>query len=191
MGTKEFNFIDTIIAKLRLRKVLKYVKKGDTVLDFGCGYHAHFLRKISPLIKNGVGVDYDVDEVAIVPHIELKKLQFRSKLPFPDATFDKVFMLAVIEHFTPDVGKRLMNEIARILKNGGSLILTTPTPSSKKTLEFLAYSLKIISQKEIADHKKYYSRDDFMSTSENTQLKLVRYDTFQWGINSLVILKRE
>src|SRR3989344_4333341 len=126
MGTKDFNFIDNIISKLRLRKVLPFVKQGDIVLDFGCGYHALFLNEISHIIKKGVGVDYDVDEISHTHNIELKKLRFINKLPFPDKSFDKVFMLAVIEHLSPESGKRLMSEISRILKKGGKLVLTTP-----------------------------------------------------------------
>lgn len=190
MGTKEFNFIDTIISKLRLKKVLPFVNKGDTVLDFGCGYQASFLKEISHLVKKGVGVDYDVDEISVAHNIELKKLQFKSKLPFPDRSFDKVFMLAVIEHLEPETGGRLISEISRILKKGGSLVLTSPTPCSKRLLEFLAFRLKIISDKEIADHKKYYSREDFAEFSKTTDLKLTEFRTFQFGINSLVVLKR-
>ena len=189
MGTKEFNFIDIIISKLRLKKVLPFVKRGDSVLDFGCGYQASFLKEISHLVKKGIGVDYDVDETSIAHNIELKKLRFKSKLPLPDKSFDKVFMLAVIEHLALETGRRLFDEISRILKKGGSLILTTPTPKSQKILEFLAYRLKLISDREIADHKKYYSRNDFEVIAETAGLKLVTYETFQWGINSLVIFK--
>src|SRR3989338_7660506 len=139
MGTKDFNFIDTIISKFRLQKVLPYVKQGDTVLDFGCGYQASFLKEISHLVKKGVGVDYDVDDSSIAHNIKLKKLRFISDLPLPDKSFDKVFMLAVIEHLTPKTGRRLICEISRILKKGGNLILTTPTPKAQIILEFLAF----------------------------------------------------
>jgi hypothetical protein len=44
METKSFNKLDEFIANWRLSKVKKYVSKGDTVLDFGCGYQAYFLN---------------------------------------------------------------------------------------------------------------------------------------------------
>ncbi len=45
-------------------------------------------------------------------------------LPFEDKTFDTVLNVRVLEH-TPEPG-RLVLEMARVLKNGGLLILTAP-----------------------------------------------------------------
>jgi predicted SAM-dependent methyltransferase len=47
------------------------------------------------------------------------------KLPYPDGTFDHVLFCEVLEHFTND-SLPAMRELRRVLKPGGSLILTTP-----------------------------------------------------------------
>jgi SAM-dependent methyltransferase len=49
-------------------------------------------------------------------------------LPFPDATFDKVFSVSVLEHVSPPRGGDLlaMKEIARVLRPGGCLAATFP-----------------------------------------------------------------
>lgn len=190
MGTREFNFIDVLIANWRLRKVYGYATKGDTVLDFGCGYQAFLLRRISPIIKKGIGVDYDVKNGYVSNNVVLKKLRFSSKLPFKSSSFDKIFMLAVIEHFSPYTAKRLISETDRILKKGGYLVLTTPAPRSQILLEFLAFRTKLISEEEIADHKKYYSRHDLEDLAGKTRLKLVSFDTFQFGFNSFAVLRK-
>jgi ubiquinone/menaquinone biosynthesis C-methylase UbiE len=45
-------------------------------------------------------------------------------LPFPDASFDAVLCFETVEHFShPD---RLVMEIGRITRSGGTLVLTTP-----------------------------------------------------------------
>lgn len=50
------------------------------------------------------------------------------RLPFPDATFDKAFSISVLEHVLPPRGgdRLAMKEIARVLKPGGSLVVTVP-----------------------------------------------------------------
>jgi len=46
------------------------------------------------------------------------------RLEFPDARFDRVFCLSVIEHIPRDVWPACMREMARVLKPGGRLIMT-------------------------------------------------------------------
>jgi SAM-dependent methyltransferase len=43
-------------------------------------------------------------------------------LPFPDRTFDRVMSICAIEHF--DDGGRALDEIARVLKPGGELVMS-------------------------------------------------------------------
>ena len=49
-------------------------------------------------------------------------------LPFPDASFDKVFTISVLEHVFPPVGGDTiaLRELARVLKDDGVLVVTVP-----------------------------------------------------------------
>lgn len=49
--------------------------------------------------------------------------------PYPDATFDGVLLMEVLEHFTADPMFALA-ELSRVLKPGGFLLLTTPNLAS-------------------------------------------------------------
>jgi SAM-dependent methyltransferase len=49
----------------------------------------------------------------------------QNKLPFPDATFDMVLLLAVIEHLSASP-RQMLEEVRRILKPGGVLALEVP-----------------------------------------------------------------
>lgn len=188
MGTKEFNIVDTLIAKLRSNQIKQYLNQDDVVLDLGCGHQAFLLKTIKGRIKYGIGIDYDVKSKEIPPNIKILNFKFQTRLPFRRNYFDKIFMLAVIEHFKEGEISRLFKEINRVLKPGGKLILTTPTPSSKPLLEFLAFKLHLISKSEIADHKKYYSEDDLNKIARNNGLKMLRHSIFQLGMNSLCVL---
>ncbi|MEK7079459.1 MAG: class I SAM-dependent methyltransferase [Patescibacteria group bacterium] len=190
MGTKSFNILDKLISWMRLGKVLPYVEKNDTILDFGCGHQAYLLNHIKEKIKNGVGIDYDSKSYRLSPNIEVRSFHFIDKLPFLDKSFDKIFALAVIEHIdTPKVSK-LFREFSRILKPGGKVILTTPTLIGKVILEFLAFRLGIISKEEVSDHKKYYQKKDLEILAKNYGFTVEKYITFQLGGNSLCVLKK-
>jgi 2-polyprenyl-3-methyl-5-hydroxy-6-metoxy-1,4-benzoquinol methylase len=98
--------------------------------------------------------------------------------------------MAVLEHIPIDKVEALFKEFSRILNKNGKIILTTPTPLSQPLLEFLAYRLHIISEAEVRDHKKYYMRDDILLLSGSSDLKIIGYNTFELGLNSLCILEK-
>jgi SAM-dependent methyltransferase len=53
------------------------------------------------------------------------------RLEFPDAHFDRVFCLSVIEHIPRDVWPACMCEFARVLRPGGRLVITMDMETSE------------------------------------------------------------
>ena len=49
------------------------------------------------------------------------------RLPFPDASFDRVMSICAIEHF--DDGPQALSEMARVLAPGGELVMSADTLS--------------------------------------------------------------
>lgn len=97
-------------------------------LDLGCadgGYTAELLRQGAIEV---IGVDAEKDRIASASARNLPGGSFQiahsESLPFPDAHFDGVFMNEVFEHVTDE--KVTMREIARVLVNGGRLVLISP-----------------------------------------------------------------
>ena len=72
--------------------------------------------------------------------------------------------------------------------------MTTPTPISKPLLEFLAFKLHIINEEEIKEHVHYYSRKDIddliLKLSESYKLEIIKYKRFEFGFNSLIVIKK-
>lgn len=190
MSTDNFNILDVIIAHWRFRKLKRYIKKNDTLLDFGCGYQAFFLKNIASKIKLGIGIDAHLKSQNIGINIKLLKYKFQNKFPFDEKYFDKVFMLAVLEHIELSKIDILFIEIFRILKPNGMIVLTTPTPKSKKILEFLAFKLGIISKDEIGDHKKYYGKADVEKIIWQNGLEILHSEKFMFGLNSIYVLRK-
>ncbi len=101
---------------------------GAEVLDVACGegygsaWLAHAARSV-------VGVDVDAHVVARARQRYCNvNLQFvcahAGALPFPDASFDWVTCFETIEHLTDQA--RLIDEIRRVLRSGGRLLLSSP-----------------------------------------------------------------
>ncbi|MEN3282315.1 MAG: hypothetical protein V7607_3455 [Solirubrobacteraceae bacterium] len=61
-------------------------------------------------------------------------------LPFPDASFDAVYSVSVIEHLPYDADGAMMREIARVLRPGGIAALTFPYRAAYAE-EFVSHDL--------------------------------------------------
>jgi 2-polyprenyl-3-methyl-5-hydroxy-6-metoxy-1,4-benzoquinol methylase len=176
---------------MRISRVLPFVElySDARLLDIGCGWEVRLLKELEAHISYGVGIDVKA------PWIDTLKLKTFSTsldrmLPFDDASFDIVTMLAVLEHL--DHPEDIMREISRILRPGGGLVLTVPSWYAKPVLEFLSYRVGIISPDEIRDHKRYFNREDLVRlVADVGGLKLIHHDYFQWRFNNLLFVTRQ
>lgn len=183
-------FLEPTLRNMRLKRVLPFIKKykGCQLLDIGCGWEAKLLKEVEPYISSGFGIDFKAPELK-TDKIETKRIALQDSLPFEDNSFDVVTLMAVLEHLSDPVS--IVNEIARILKKNGRLILTVPSRQSKPVLEFLAYQMKIISETEIRDHKKYYNYKDLVDLfNEIDELKIEKHNYFQFYMNNFCIVKK-
>jgi SAM-dependent methyltransferase len=163
---------------------MRFVPHNSEVLDLGCGYYGSLLRFLEPKISFGVGVDISVGQESTSPKLKLVKHDLNKDLPFPNDRFDVVISLANLEHLENSEG--VFQEIHRVMKSGGILLLTTPTPFAKPVLEFLSYEVKIISEEEIRDHKTYFKRDMLESYCKMVGFSHWEHKYFQVGMNNFL-----
>jgi methionine biosynthesis protein MetW len=120
--------------RLRLRGITRVLseRRFQRMIDVGCGFGeftsgvAHELS-----IPEVYGVDFSADAVGSVSRrgIVASRVDLnRDPLPFPDETFDLAIMVESIEHLE-DV-EHCLEEVARVLRKGGSLVVTTPNLAS-------------------------------------------------------------
>jgi len=116
-------------ARDRIEKSLEIIRslRPRTLLDVGCGDGSTALRIERELGGNVFGVDISEASVhsAIAKGIPAKTCQVGvQSLPYTDGSIDLVYMAEVIEHlYDPD---RALRDIARVLVDGGHLVLSTP-----------------------------------------------------------------
>ena len=112
---------------------------GGTVLEVGCGYGRNLVALAATTARTIVGCDVQRAELEraaserIAPLAETSKARVSLvrqepwRLPFADSAFDLVVLWQVLEHvFQPDEKQRVLNECARVLKDGGHLLVETP-----------------------------------------------------------------
>jgi ubiquinone/menaquinone biosynthesis C-methylase UbiE len=181
--------LESFLRNRRLQKVISYIPKNSIILDIGCGASAAFLKAISPHIKEGVGIDFKVKDNLQFDKIKTIQLKLENRLPFEDSRFEVVTMLAVLEHIEKE--QEILREIYRVLIPGGKLIITVPSVLSQPVLEFMAYNLKIVSEAEIRDHKRYY---DFQRLKkaliDSAGFKDINHQYFQFGMNNFCIVSK-
>lgn len=117
------------VKALRLAKDLN-LKSGSLILDLGCA-DGSFIAKAGEIL-NAIPYGLDLDKATIDEAIGLGvkavSHDLSQVLPYKDKTFDLIFALEVIEHlFDTDF---FVEEIYRVLKPGGYLILSTPNLAS-------------------------------------------------------------
>lgn len=102
----------------------KYIKKGDCVLDVGCGMgeFADFLGKKSIYMLDGneETINNLRDRFPYVYHAILPNL------PFPDEKFDLIHCSHLIEHLDSDTMYETMKAFDRCLRPGGYLVISSP-----------------------------------------------------------------
>ncbi|MEQ9483186.1 class I SAM-dependent methyltransferase [Coleofasciculus sp. F4-SAH-05] len=182
--------LEPLLRWMRLRRVKPHIPQNYILLDVGCGVSATFLRSISSHIRYGVGVDFKV-QVYQGGNITTKQLKLNNYLPFDNSSFDVITMLAVLEHI--EYEKEILQEIYRILVPSGKLIITVPSIWSQPILEFLAYRLKIVSEAEIRDHKRYYTRQSLEKILiDEIGFQNFQHQYFQLGMNNFcTVTKKE
>jgi ubiquinone/menaquinone biosynthesis C-methylase UbiE len=131
--------------------------KGANVLDFGCGPGrvAQWFQKIHPDI-NLHGCDIDPEPIFWAKeNISGQFVQsgHAPPLPYADSQFDLVYSVSVFTHLPEDMQFQFLEELQRVTRPGGYLLLTThgaslasrsrPLTEEERTLETKGFLYRV------------------------------------------------
>jgi glycosyltransferase involved in cell wall biosynthesis/ubiquinone/menaquinone biosynthesis C-methylase UbiE len=103
------------------------LRDGERVFDCGCGMGFYLMTMGELRNLRLVGLDGDIERLHWAQREDVPADLLSGdilRLPFPDASFDKVLMSEVLEHIADD--RQALREIYRILKPDGILALSVP-----------------------------------------------------------------
>ena len=139
--------------------LLKSLTPGRRALDVGCGEGA-FAAELAAAGAEVVGVDVAEEPLrrarARHPGLDLRLLAAETGWELPDSSFDLVWAGEVIEHVADTTG--WLSELRRVLRSGGSLVLSTPSVGWRELLA-AALSGRAFAERfdPRADHLRFYS----------------------------------
>ena len=145
--------------RLRLRFLLGAVEPGARVLDLGCGEGA-FAAELARAGAEVLAVDVAREPLrrarAAHPELRLALIDGEGEWELPDAGFDLVWAGEVIEHVA-DTG-RWLSELRRVLRSGGSLLLSTPRLGRAQLLAAALSGRELAARFDpLGDHLRFYS----------------------------------
>lgn len=158
------------------------VRAGDLVLDAGAGFGRHAFE-LARLGANVVALDYAADEVittrgtfgAMVEAGEIPVERYvaalqgdATRLPFDDASFDRVITSEVLEHIQDDVAA--ISELVRVLRPGGTFACTVPTWFPEKINWML--SDEYHAPKSVGGHVRIYTETELRAKLRTAGLEV-------------------
>lgn len=184
----------------RIKNVKRFLGdvKDKDVLDLGCGvgYFSDLCLGQGARVKS---MDFSMEALKFCLSEYGDKLTLinadASALPFKDLSFDLVLMNDIIEHLTPEIGRKMLEETKRVLRPGGSLILDTDNerylmnkPGFRRLNGFLQKNTaqqKALNQIKKGDHApslhvKIYDVLELKALFQELGFEVQSYDTYPY-----------
>ena len=165
----------------------RYFSSSSSLLHAGCG---------GGQVDAAVAGLFNITALDISPNaLELYKKENGSNsrvclgsifnLPYQENTFDGIYNLGVMEHFSRSEIEKILAEFKRVLKPGGKILLFWPPEFGLSVLffKFLRSLLKVILRREFKFHpdeiSRLQSKEDGRRIIEKSGLKFKNYH-FNW-----------
>jgi len=159
--------------------------------DFGCGYHAAFVRRVLPELKQAVVVDFALSpDLKGLPNLTaIEGILPNVLAQVPSSSLDIVLCISVLEHLWDPL--TALQECSRIVRPGGTCIFNVPSWRGKRFLEFSAFRLGLSPKDEMDDHKAYYDVKDFwpLLVRAGFRPSNIRCFSHKFGLNTFAVCR--
>ncbi len=139
------------------------------VLEVGCG-EGYGVDILAPYANEYIAIDKfqtNLDDyINKHPNVQFEQMSV-PPLPFPDNHFDSLVTFQVIEHIEDD--EEMIKEMARVLKPGGIMVMTTP--NIKMSLTRNPWHVREYTVQELAAiNQRYFSDVDMQGVYGNEKV---------------------
>lgn len=160
----------------RLRAALPYCR--GRLLDVGCG-----LNKLVRMHGHGLGLD-------VHPYAGIDIQGASARLPFDDAVFDTVALLACLNHIT--MRRETLAECRRVLRRGGRVLASMIPP----WVGMVSHPIRRRHDPDQLERGMGEEEEPGLSSRCVKQLLidsgfvLEKHERFMWGLNNLYIARK-
>lgn len=179
-------WLDRYLQRARIARAKPYVRQGEVVLDVGCA-DGQMFKQWRGFIGHGIGIDPSLAEPEVTSDYELIPGTFPETLP-TGAQVDVITMLAVLEHVPPRQQARLADACERLLRPGGRIVVTVPSPRVDDILHLLE-RLRLIDGISLHEHYGFRPMDT-PGLFPSPPFALAEHRRFQLGLNNLFVFTK-
>jgi SAM-dependent methyltransferase len=160
---------------------------GKAMADIGCGFEAPLARAVLDQVASVTLVDLAIaDDLKADSRVTAIEGVLPGALDrIADASLDVVVCNNVLEHLWDPKGA--LRHVRRVLREGGVALLNVPSWRGKYFLELGAFRFHFVPEREIDDHKRYYSPREFWTLlveSGFRPIEIARCHTHKLGLNT-------
>lgn len=167
---------------------LPYIKTGSRVLDLGSA-DGELFRRSGCCGPGSMGIDPTLAASFTTPQgFRMLRGYFPQDMPPGSGPFDCIVMLAVLEHFPPAQYSLLADGCQRLLRPGGLLLITVPSPAVDQILEWLL-RFRLIHGMSLEEHHGF-EIEQTPHIFSSPAFHLLKQDRFQLGLNNFFAFQR-
>jgi SAM-dependent methyltransferase len=137
--------------------IKKYLPKGSTVLEGGCGI-GQFVHALKYNGFNAIGIDFASETIkavkSIIPELDVRVGDVRNLADIDDKYLDGYLSIGVIEHLWNGYNN-IISEMARTIKQNGYLFISFPYMSPLRKMKALVRLYPVQSVSQILENDFY------------------------------------
>lgn len=181
-------WIDRVLQRWRIRRALASLPPGASrVIDIGA-FEGELFLGLGDRLAEGFGIEPLLRLPLQGPRFSIHPGFFPEVRP-ASADWDAITLLAVLEHIPEKDQGALADACHALLKAGGRVIITVPSPFVDHILKLLT-TLRLIDGMSLEEHFGF-SPADTVRIFSAPRFKLVRHRRFQLGLNHLYVFEKQ
>jgi SAM-dependent methyltransferase len=179
--------VDKILQRWRFNKAARFIPLRARLVDAGT-HKGEFFKHLGGRLEEGFGVDPLCKKERAESNYRVVNGFFPKVRP-ESGSWDAISLLAVIEHIPDDQYETLAKECHLLLKKGGFIIITVPSPRVDSILKILRV-LRLIDGMSLEEHHGFDPAETEKIFSEPS-FSLVHKERFQCGLNNLFVFRKQ
>lgn len=178
--------VDSFLQKWRMRVAMEHLPSQVSLIDIGAHNGEMFDALGARLIK-GFGIEPLLKLRRDFPNYSLEPGYFPQTRP-EESDWDAITMLAVLEHIPASQQKELADACWEVLRPGGLIVITVPSPAVDYILSLLRF-FRLIDGMSLEEHFGFQPKDTTEIFAE-PRFHLVFHKRFQLGLNHLFVFAK-